>query len=143
MKVIVGVVVCRDNKILMVQEAKKKAYGMWNFPSGNIEEKEDIFLAAKREVKEETGYDIELTNLLAIYNKTTSDQSVITIRFLGKIVGGNIKFNKEEILNVNWLSIEKIKSIKKEQLRNYDINIDTIKLFEQNKKFPLDIIKNF
>ena len=100
MKVIVGVVIEDNNKILMIQESKQKAYKMWNFPGGNIEEKEDIFKAAKREVKEETGYDIKLTNLLAIYNKTTSDQSVITIRFSGKIIGSNINHNKEKALNV-------------------------------------------
>lgn len=31
-----------------------------NILGGNLEEKENIFLAAKREFREETGYDIEL-----------------------------------------------------------------------------------
>lgn len=36
MKVIVGVVVENDGKILMLQEAKKKAYGQWNIPGGKF-----------------------------------------------------------------------------------------------------------
>lgn len=32
----------RDNKILMVKEAKKKCYGQWNFPAGHVDEHELI-----------------------------------------------------------------------------------------------------
>lgn len=142
MKVIVGVVVENNGKVLMVQEAKKKVYGQWNIPGGNLEEKEDIFLAAKREFKEETGYDVDLQNIISIYNKASSDQSVITIRFIGKIIGGDINFNKEETLNVEWLPIEKIKAMAKEELRNYKMMMDTIEKLEKNAAYPLDIVKN-
>lgn len=142
MKVIVGVVVEDNGKILMVQEAKKKVYGQWNIPGGNLEEKEDIFLAAKREFKEETGYDVDLQNIISIYNKASTNQSVITIRFTGKIIGGYINFNKEETLNVEWISIEKIKTMAKEELRNHKMMMDTIDKIENKTIYPLDLVKN-
>jgi 8-oxo-dGTP diphosphatase len=40
----------------------------WNFPSGRIELGEDILDAARREVKEETGYDVKITGTTGIYN---------------------------------------------------------------------------
>ncbi len=40
MKVIAGCVIRKDNKILMVKEAKKQFYGQWSYPAGKVEEKE-------------------------------------------------------------------------------------------------------
>ena len=56
MVVIAGCVIVKNNKILMVKEAKKKCYGQWSFPGGHVEENELITDAAIREVYEETGY---------------------------------------------------------------------------------------
>ena len=129
MKIIVGVIVENNGKILMIKEKKKKVYGKWNIPGGNLKEKE-------------TGFDVKLLKIISIYNKVSSNQSVITIRFFGKIIGGKISFNKEEILNVEWIPIELIKTFEKEKIRNYEMMIDTIKKIEHNIYYPLDIIKN-
>ena len=43
MEIIVGGIIEKDNKILMVKEAKKKCYGQWNFPAGHLENGETIF----------------------------------------------------------------------------------------------------
>ena len=48
MVVIAGCIIVRDNKILMVKEAKKKCYGQWNFPAGHVDELEKITDAAVR-----------------------------------------------------------------------------------------------
>ena len=36
MEIIVGAIVIKNNKILMVKEAKKSCYGQWNFPAGHV-----------------------------------------------------------------------------------------------------------
>ena len=48
MKIIVGAIVIKNNKILMVKEAKKNCYGKWAFPAGHLEENETIFEGVKR-----------------------------------------------------------------------------------------------
>ena len=40
MEIVSGCVIKRNNKILMVKEAKKICYGKWNFPAGHVDEKE-------------------------------------------------------------------------------------------------------
>ena len=37
MTIVAGSLIVRDNKILMVQEAKKSCYGQWNFPAGHVD----------------------------------------------------------------------------------------------------------
>lgn len=66
MVVIAGCVIVKDNKILMVKEAKKKCYGQWNFPAGHVDEHELITEAAIREAYEETGCKVKLTGVLPI-----------------------------------------------------------------------------
>ena len=38
MEIVSGCVIKRNNKILMVKEAKKICYGKWNFPAGHVDE---------------------------------------------------------------------------------------------------------
>ena len=53
-EIIVGAIVVKNNKILMVKEAKKNCYGKWAFPAGHLQKNETIFEGVKRETKEET-----------------------------------------------------------------------------------------
>ena len=48
------------NKILMVQENKTEIKGLWNLPGGKIKIDEDIIQATKREIHEETGFNINI-----------------------------------------------------------------------------------
>jgi ADP-ribose pyrophosphatase YjhB (NUDIX family) len=66
MLIIAGCIIVKENKILMVKEAKKKCYGQWNFPAGHVEENELIMDAAIRETYEETGCKVNLTGVLPI-----------------------------------------------------------------------------
>ena len=42
MEIVSGCVIKRNNKILMVKEAKKICYGKYNFPAGHVDENELI-----------------------------------------------------------------------------------------------------
>src|SRR3989344_1644984 len=57
-KVWVGVIVKRDNKILLGKR-KNTGAGYWCFPGGHLEYKEDLIECAKREVLEEVGIQIK------------------------------------------------------------------------------------
>ncbi|KAK4594302.1 hypothetical protein RGQ29_018113 [Quercus rubra] len=54
-------------EVLVVQEisGKFKGTGVWKFPTGVVNEGEDICTAAIREVKEETGIDTDFLEVLA------------------------------------------------------------------------------
>jgi len=142
MKIIVGCVIVKDEKILMVKEAKKSCYGKWNYPAGHLEEFEKIMDGAIRETFEETGCEVKLTGVLPIANIDLEKETHILIRFTAEIIEENILFDKEEILDVKWIPIEEIKKMKKEELRGYEIGIKTIDDIENNNIYPLDIFDN-
>lgn len=45
--------------------------GLWSLPGGNVEPGESVKEAAIREVKEETGFDVQVTDLVGIYSDPT------------------------------------------------------------------------
>ena len=140
MVIISGCLVTKNNKILMVREAKKKCYGQWNFPAGHVEENETLMEAAIREVYEETGCKVKLTGVLPIISVKMDDGEVrLMIRFVADIVEENIKFNEEEILDVQWLDIDEVKNMTEKELRGYEANSNFIKYLEEKRIYSIDV----
>ena len=143
MIILAGCIIVRDNKILMVKEAKKQCYGQWNFPAGHVEEKELITEAAIREAYEETGCKVKLTGVLPISTLILKEgQTAVIVKFTADVIEEKIEFNKEEILDVKWLDIEKVKNMTEQELRGYETAIQDIKNFENKKIYPLEIFNN-
>jgi 8-oxo-dGTP diphosphatase len=58
-KVGVGVIIMKDQKVLVGKRKRSHAPGTWNFPGGHLELNEEVFECAKREVQEEAGIKIK------------------------------------------------------------------------------------
>ncbi|XP_031492888.1 nudix hydrolase 7-like [Nymphaea colorata] len=108
----VGAVVINSKKeVLVVQE--KSGYfrgtGVWKLPTGVVEEGEDVYNAAKREVKEETGVEVEFVEIIgfreshkAHFNKI-SDMFFICVLEPKSLV---IAKQDSEILDAQWMPVE-------------------------------------
>ena len=130
--IIVGGVIEKDGKFLLVQEAQEKCRGKWNIPAGHLDPNETIFEGAKREVFEECGCKVELSGVLNIVNRVLKDDTFVGIVFATKLVEANIKFDSEEILDVKWFTYEEIVNMK-EKLRSSDWIINSISAAKENK----------
>lgn len=137
--IIVGGVLKRDNKYLLVQEAKEKCRGKWNIPAGHLDPCENIFDGAKREIHEECGLNVNLTGIAHIANKVMTDDIFISVIFSTEIIGGEIKYDKNEILDVKWFSYDEILNMN-DELRAYDLIVDSITSVENNKQADINII---
>lgn len=140
MQVIAGCIIEKDGKILMVKEAKESCYGQWNFPAGHVDEHEPIMDAAIREAFEETGCRVRLTGTLPISTVYLKNgESAILLKFVAEIISEDIKFDTSEILDVQWIDIDILKNMGENELRGYDSSIQTLKDFEENNIYPLEI----
>ena len=62
-----GALVVRNGKVLLVRRAVEPFLGYWDIPGGFCEADEHPAETAIREVREETGLEIELTGLLGLW----------------------------------------------------------------------------
>lgn len=129
-----------NNKILMVQENKSDIQGLWDLPGGKVKINEDIKQAAIRETLEETGYNIDLDNILLIQNYITNKGVLLIIYFYATLSDSRqVEYRKNEISNVKWFTLEEIKNIPKKNIRGGD-GIDKILYNIENQiKYPSDI----
>ena len=140
MKVIVGGVIEKDGKVLLVQEKQEICDGKWNLPAGHLDPNESIMQGAIREIKEETGCDVELTGIATIANRILEDDIFIEIIFATKLLNESIKIDPEEILDVKWWDIEDVLNNMDDKLRNLNFIKQPIKNIKENKIGTLDIV---
>lgn len=70
----VGVVVWRGPEVLLIQRGKPPRRGSWSLPGGMQELGETVRETAAREVREETGVEIEIAHLVDVVDTITRDE---------------------------------------------------------------------
>lgn len=110
-RVTIGAVVLKDgNEVLVVQEKCGifQGTGVWKIPTGVVDEGEDIFQAAIREVKEETGVDTEFSEILAFgqSHKTFFDKSDLLFLCMMRPLSFDIQKQELEIEAAQWMPFE-------------------------------------
>ncbi len=127
-----------DNNILLVREKKEKNYNKLNLPGGHMEAWETPMECAIREAMEEVGVEIELNWLIGVYlgRNTPSFHYV----FAGKIKNGIPQASPEEILSIDWYSLEEIESLPKEEFVYIEKLRDIIEKYQTKKLMPTEDI---
>lgn len=139
MKVIVGGIIEKNGKYLLVQEAKKKCYEKWNFPAGHLDFNESLEQGAVREIKEETGCDVELDGVCYIANRILEDDLLVMIVFNAKLIKENIEYDTEEILDVKWFDYDEIVNKMDSMLRGTYVRTSIMNQ-KNNLIAPIDIV---
>lgn len=103
----------------------------WSLPGGRLEQGESIDICIKREIKEETGLDVEVEKLLYICEVPQTNLSTLHVTLLLNRIGGEIRlptneFDENPIYDVTMARIA--------DLENYDFTAKFIGLAKSN--FP-------
>lgn len=124
-----GALIINDSgETLLVKRTSKtrNEAGFWSKPGGGVEFGEKVEDAAKREIKEELGVEIELIKFLGFTNSIMKDENQhwISFNYLAKITGGelkNLEPGKHE--EIKWFKIdnlpEKINKYTLESINEY------------------------
>lgn len=129
----------RDGHLLLVQEAAPEIYGKWNQPAGHLEPGESLLACAVREAREESGYDVALTALQAIYNEATAARQRINFCFRARPCGEAGLVDPAEILSTRWFSRHELQQLPGDQLR-HQIAKQRIADWLTGKCAPLELI---
>lgn len=83
-----GAIVWRGDEVLLVRRAKPPRTGEWSIPGGRIEFGEMMRYAAAREVREETGCEVEILTLCDVVDAVVEGVHAVLIDFNARWVSG-------------------------------------------------------
>lgn len=100
-----------QNELLLQQRNKSPEKEYWSIPGGKVEMFETFDQAVKREVKEETGVDIEVIELLGICDHIVPNEKVhwVSPAYLCKITKGEPTIMEpKKHIDMKWFSLEQL-----------------------------------
>lgn len=109
------VILDKDNRILMVKQHHEDK-DIWMVPGGGIEEGESSMAAAVREMKEETGLDVEIDRLIW-HTEEVSDRGQRFVNFfMGRIKGGMLELGEDPEFDRDHQVLREIKFMSREEI---------------------------
>jgi len=99
---IFGIIFDEQKRVLLCH---RRDYDLWNLPGGTMENGESPWDGLKREVKEETGLEVEISKLAGVYSKP--DKNEVVLSFICKKIGGEITLN-DEADKIEFFEINKL-----------------------------------
>ncbi len=103
-------VVIETDKILLVKH-RKGARQYWVLPGGRLEYGETFNECAVREVKEETGLDVEVEKIIFLSEAIAPDRSrhIVNIYLTARVTGGKMEVGNEAVLaDVDFLPMAEL-----------------------------------
>ncbi len=93
--IVAGCLPVWEDKVLLCRRAIEPAYGLWNVPSGYLENGESVADGARREVWEEAAAKVDIHYLITLYNLPKINQ--IYLQFVGELVDGAFGVGEESL----------------------------------------------
>jgi ADP-ribose pyrophosphatase len=87
----------------------------WEIPAGAVEKGESILAAAKREVREESGYNTTRHKLIYTYNPLNGISNKIFHLVRAQAADKTGEFDRNEIKDIRWVSRSEISKMIKER----------------------------
>lgn len=111
---VVCAIILRDGRILLAQRPPdKKLGGLWEFPGGKVEPGESAEAALHRELEEELGCRVRVTQALAPFVHAYDWGRIELIPFLCELATGSAEPQAHEHTALAW--------VVREDLQNYDL----------------------
>jgi len=127
----VGAVVICDGKILLEKRKNEPGKGKWSIPGGLVELGENVEQTVIREVKEETGLEVEKPEHIDIVDNITRDENgeikyhFVIIDYFVKLKGGTMKATSDAE-ELRWVTFDEVEK--------YDLTKTFREFFQRNKQ---------
>jgi 8-oxo-dGTP diphosphatase len=91
----------------MVRRGREPGLGLWSLPGGRVEQGERIADALRREVKEETGLDVEVGELAGVFEVVGDGHYVVVDHFVS-LSSQATPTPGSDASDVRWVPLEEI-----------------------------------
>lgn len=109
----VGVVVRKDDAVLLIRRGKPPRVGEWGIPGGVVELGETWRDAARREVREECGIEIRIEEIADVVDIIVHDDAArvqyhyALVDFAASYVSGNLRASSD-VLEARWVTLDEL-----------------------------------
>jgi ADP-ribose pyrophosphatase YjhB (NUDIX family) len=104
----VGAIVVHDGRLLMVRRGREPARGLWTVPGGRVEFGEYITDALRREVEEETGLQVDVGDLLGIFEVIGDTDHFVILDHLASPAGDTTPRAGDDATEVSWVPLDDV-----------------------------------
>lgn len=130
----VGIVVFRGDEVLLAQRGKPPNMGSWSIPGGAQELGETVHEAAARELKEETGLEVDILGLVDVVDSIRRDDDG-DVAFHFTLVDMVAEWRAGEAIAGD--DVPAVKWVKFEHIDQYDLRASTARVIRQAHEMRL------
>lgn len=91
----------RDDRVLLGRRAFDPGAGCWGLPGGFLEEGEEPLAGLKREIREETGLEIEPGELFGTWLQPHGERTVLCLIYRARVTGGDERA-ADDVTELGW-----------------------------------------
>lgn len=107
-QIAIGAIVLHDDQLLMVQRANDPGKGLWSLPGGRVELGEYLADALKREVREETGLEVEVGELAGILEVPGAELHYVILDYHATLIGERTATKGSDASDVRWVPLKEV-----------------------------------
>ncbi|MGO1626582.1 MAG: NUDIX domain-containing protein [Halomonadaceae bacterium] len=136
----VACVIQRDGRYLVVEEDRGGPLTLYNQPAGHIEVGEGPIAAVRREVAEETAWDVTLTGYLGLYVFQLNDLTFHSHGFIATPARFLDTPLDDDIQAAHWLTLDELKALDAAGRMRSPLVLPRVEDALTGRVFPLGVI---
>lgn len=136
----VGAIILENDNVLIVRRGQPPKMGAWSIPGGGVDLGEDLEQACMREVKEETGLDVEILSEGRVLNRVTRDEwgrvqfHYVLIDYVCRPTGGLLQA-ASDISEAKWVPLSDVSTLRPMTSGTAEFILESVALLNQSSRW--------